>query len=178
MMSLGAVHTSRSLWVIAACISCLFLGNSSLHSIGLGRFNKVDLGLTLFVLGLTLGAHAALGNLVYDTFGDPKSTILPRPQSIMDWYWFLLMHLANGTAEELAIWGLLYTRLRRLWHTREWPSLLIPAVAFATYHIYQGVSPAILVLIGGLIHGLMYRVTGRLWPLILAHAASNIWFAS
>ncbi len=178
MMADGALLTSRSFCVIAACLSLLYLGHEQVKSIGLRRFTKIDFGLTIFVFGVALGAHFALGPLVYDIFGESRSLSFARPHSLMDWYWFVLSHLSNATAEELAIWGLLYTRLRRLWHKHEAPALLACAAAFASYHLYQGLSPALLVLVFGLVHGLMYRITGRLWPLIIAHAATNLWFAS
>ncbi len=179
VMAGGAILTSRSICVVAACLSLLYLGNEQIKSIGFRPPTKLDFALALFVFGVSMGTHVAFSNLIYDTFGEPHPLTYAKPQSIMDWYWFVLSHLSNGIAEELAIWGLLYTRLRRLWHKHEAPAILACAAAFASYHVYQGISPAISIFVTvGLVHGILYRITGRLWPLIIAHAASNLWFAS
>jgi membrane protease YdiL (CAAX protease family) len=74
----------------------------------------------------------------------------------------------------LAIWGVLYVCLRRLWHRSEWLSLLVAALTFGSYHIYQGIDGVILITTMGLLHGAFFRLTRRLWPLIIAHAANNI----
>lgn len=69
---------------------------------------------------------------------------------------------------------MLYVCLRRLWHRSEWLSLLVAALTFGSYHIYQGIDGVILITTMGLLHGVFFRLTRRLWPLIIAHAANNI----
>ncbi len=174
----SALLLSRSLCAIAACVCILFLTQQPFRSVGLRPFKKIDIGLAILTIGVALGAHSAFGYIVYNIFDEPATIEYARPSGLMDWYWFSLSHIANAGAEELAIWGLLYTRLRRLWHRQELLSMIAPAAAFAAYHLYQGVAPAIMVFVFAMVHGLIFRVSGRLWPLILAHAATNIWFQS
>lgn len=112
-------------------------------------------------LGLYLAAHA-LGLSV---------TIVPS--SLHDHWWRLpvlvLSAIANAVAEEIIVVGYLITRLRALgWSENR--SLAASALLRGSYHLYQGLGGGLGNLVMGVIFGRYWQRTGRLWPLILAHA--------
>lgn len=47
------------------------------------------------------------------------------------------------------------------------------AALFASYHLYQGLPGVVWAFAVGLVFGTVFRATGRLGPLVVAHAASN-----
>jgi membrane protease YdiL (CAAX protease family) len=53
----------------------------------------------------------------------------------------------------------------------------LTAVMFGSYHVYQGVGPAISVAGVGVVFGISFCLLRRLWPLCLAHALQNFLFA-
>ncbi|MBF6328632.1 CPBP family intramembrane glutamic endopeptidase [Nocardia transvalensis] len=112
-------------------------------------------------LGLYLLAHA-LGISV---------TIVPS--SLGDHWWrlpvLILSALANAVAEEVLVVGYLLTRLRALGWTAN-RSLLASAVLRGSYHLYQGLGGGLGNLVMGVVFGRFWQRTGRLWPLVLAHA--------
>ncbi|WP_030516759.1 CPBP family intramembrane glutamic endopeptidase [Nocardia sp. NRRL WC-3656] len=112
-------------------------------------------------LGLYLAAHA-LGLSV---------TIVPS--SLHDHWWRLpvlvLSAIANAVAEEIIVVGYLISRLRTLgWSENR--SLAASALLRGSYHLYQGLGGGLGNLVMGVIFGRYWQRTGRLWPLILAHA--------
>ena len=61
-----------------------------------------------------------------------------------------------------------------LWDTSrsvfvKWGALLLSALLFALAHIYQGPANMIGIFAGGLVFGIFYLKTGRIWPMIIAH---------
>ncbi|WP_227978934.1 CPBP family intramembrane glutamic endopeptidase [Nocardia spumae] len=112
-------------------------------------------------LGLYLAAHA-LGMSV---------TIVPS--SLHDHWWRLpvlvLSAIANAVAEEIVVVGYLISRLRALgWSENR--SLAASALLRGSYHLYQGLGGGLGNVVMGVIFGRYWQRTGRLWPLILAHA--------
>ncbi|MFC8047713.1 CPBP family intramembrane glutamic endopeptidase [Nocardia sp. NPDC057353] len=125
----------------------------------------VGLGFTALIgipgLGLYLVAHA-LGYSV---------TIVPS--SLAEHWWrlpvLILSACANSAAEEILVVGYLLTRLRRLgWSENS--SLLASALLRGSYHLYQGLGGGLGNVVMGLIFGRWWQRTGRLWPLLIAHA--------
>jgi membrane protease YdiL (CAAX protease family) len=65
--------------------------------------------------------------------------------------------------------------LNRLWcvwdhPVAQWGVLVFSAALFGFAHIYQGPQGAVSVGVIGVIFGIAYRMCGRVWPLIIAHA--------
>ncbi|HEY5844833.1 MAG TPA: CPBP family intramembrane glutamic endopeptidase [Mycobacterium sp.] len=137
--------------------------------IGLGRFRlRPDLlgglGLALLIglpgLGLYLVARA---------LGLSAAVV---PSELTDTWWripvLVLAAFANGWAEEVIVVGYLLTRLQQLGTSPAkaivWSSLLRGA-----YHLYQGFGAGLGNVAMGLVFGHVWRRTGRLWPLIVAH---------
>jgi membrane protease YdiL (CAAX protease family) len=69
--------------------------------------------------------------------------------------------------------GYLIARLERLLRST-WLPVLISSVLFGSCHLYQGVQRAIAVFAVGLVYAVWFCFLRRLWPLCMAHAATNI----
>ncbi len=96
-----------------------------------------------------------------------------EPAELYDTWWripvLLAMAFANGWAEEVVVVGFLLTRLRQL-HVSPVVAVVVTSVLRGLYHLYQGFGAGLGNLAMGLIFGYVYVRTGRLWPLIVAHA--------
>lgn len=80
----------------------------------------------------------------------------------------LLNSAGNAFAEEVVVVMWLLTRLRQLgWGLPA--SLAASSVLRGSYHLYQGVSAGFGNIVMGLVYGLFYARTGRVWPLIIGH---------
>jgi len=138
--------------------------------IGLGRFRwRPDLlgglglaaliglpGLAFYLLSRALGMNASV-----------------EPAELYDTWWripvLLLVAFANGWAEEVIVVGFLFTRLRQL-RISPVGAVILTSVLRGLYHLYQGFGAGLGNLAMGLVFGYVYVRTGRLWPLIVAHA--------
>ena len=96
-----------------------------------------------------------------------------QPAELNDTWWripvLLLLSFGNAWAEEVVVVGFLLTRLRQL-RVNPWLALLISSLLRGSYHLYQGFGAGVGNVAMGLIFGYAWQRTGRLWPLIIAHA--------
>ncbi|MGV0581659.1 CPBP family intramembrane glutamic endopeptidase [Mycolicibacterium elephantis] len=126
-----------------------------LGGIGLAALIGVP-GLALYQIARILGLNASV-----------------EPAELYDTWWripvLLLMSFANGWAEEVIVVGFLLTRLRQL-RVSPVVAVLASSVLRGLYHLYQGFGAGLGNLAMGLVFGYVYLRTGRLWPLIIAHA--------
>ncbi|OBB74431.1 CPBP family intramembrane glutamic endopeptidase [Mycobacterium sp. 852014-52144_SCH5372336] len=154
----------------ALAVYLLWRSGITLKSIGLGRPRwRADLlgGLGLAALiglpGLALYQVARLLGMNADV----------EPAELYDTWWripvLLLTALANGWAEEVIVVGYLMTRLRQL-RVSSVTAVVVTSVLRGLYHLYQGFGAGLGNLAMGLVFGYVYLRTGRLWPLIVAHA--------
>ncbi|KUI10202.1 CAAX protease [Mycobacterium lehmannii] len=154
----------------ALAVYLLWRSGIALKSIGLGRPRwRADLlgGLGLAALiglpGLALYQVARLLGMNADV----------EPAELYDTWWripvLLLTALANGWAEEVIVVGYLITRLRQL-RVSPAAAVVVTSVLRGLYHLYQGFGAGLGNLAMGLAFGYVYLRTGRLWPLIVAHA--------
>lgn len=124
---------------------------------GLGLALLIGLpGLGFYVLARILGLSADV-----------------EPAELYDTWWripvLLGVAFANGWAEEIIVVGFLLTRLRQL-DVSPGRALVISSLLRGAYHLYQGYSAGLGNIVMGLIFGYVWQRTGRLWPLIIAHA--------
>lgn len=124
---------------------------------GLGLALLIGLpGLGFYVLARILGLSADV-----------------EPAELYDSWWripvLLGVAFANGWAEEIIVVGFLLTRLRQL-DVSPGRALVISSLLRGAYHLYQGYSAGLGNIVMGLIFGYVWQRTGRLWPLIIAHA--------
>lgn len=154
----------------ALAIYLLWRSGIALRSIGLGRprwrpdlLGGVGLAALIGVPGLALYQIARLLGMNANV----------EPAELYDTWWripvLLLTAFANGWAEEVIVVGYLITRLRQL---RVSPVTAVVATSAlrGLYHLYQGFGAGLGNLAMGLVFGYVYLRTGRLWPLIVAHA--------
>ncbi len=160
---------------VAAVLACVaLLTRAPLRSIGLQRPRWFDVPLGALLFAFSWCAVSVSSILVVRILGHTESDPRPPPTSAPQWTLMVVADVFNAFGEELAIWGFLYTRLCRLWHPREFAPIAAAAACFASYHLYHGVDGALLVFIGGLCHGAFIHLTRRFWPLVLAHATTNV----
>lgn len=124
---------------------------------GLGLAALIGLpGLALYQLARILGMNASV-----------------EPAELYDTWWripvLLATAFANGWAEEVIVVGFLLTRLRQL-RVSPVAAVVVSSVLRGLYHLYQGFGAGLGNLAMGLVFGYVYLRTGRLWPLVIAHA--------
>lgn len=88
-----------------------------------------------------------------------------------EWWNILLLvaqALRHSLVEEVIVVAFLADRLLRVgW---SWPMVLIgTALLRGSYHLYQGLGPALGNVVMGLVFLWIYRRTGRIMPLVIAH---------
>lgn len=81
--------------------------------------------------------------------------------------------LANAFAEEFAMRGVLIDRLERLTGSRV-VAVVASAVAFASYHLYQGRLAVSALFLFGVLLGAAFVWKRRLAPLVIAHVVSDL----
>jgi membrane protease YdiL (CAAX protease family) len=95
-----------------------------------------------------------------------------EPAQLYDTWWripvLLITAFANGWAEEVVVVAFLLTRLRQL-QVNPVAALLASSLLRGAYHLYQGFSAGLGNVAMGLVFAYVWRRTGRLWPLIIAH---------
>jgi CAAX protease family protein len=123
---------------------------------GLGLAALIGLpGLGLYVAARALGLSAHV-----------------EPVELYDTWWripvLLITAFANGWAEEVIVVAFLLTRLRQL-RVDPLAAMLASGLLRGAYHLYQGFSAGLGNVVMGLVFAYVWRRTGRLWPLIIAH---------
>ena len=113
-------------------------------------------GIALFWVAAQLGLNASL-----------------VPAKLPELWWavpvLILAAAQNAILEEVIVVGYLMTRLRELgW--RVGAVIAASAVLRGSYHLYQGLGGGLGNILMGLIFGRYWQRTGKLWPLVIAHA--------
>jgi membrane protease YdiL (CAAX protease family) len=147
---------------------------SALRHLGLdGRRPLRDVG-----LGVALAGVIGLPGLALYFAGRAigiTATVVP---SALDAYWWtvpvlVLSAVKNAVLEEVVVVGYLMERLPRLGWS---PSMVLAtsAVLRGSYHLYQGFGAFLGNAAMGVVFALVYRRTGRLMPLVLAHTLLDV----
>jgi membrane protease YdiL (CAAX protease family) len=138
------------------------------------------------ISGFTIWIAANLiTNLVYgmgamaSVATETESAIEPSygfslPQSGIDYLMMIVLSLCIGFSEELAMRGYLIPRFEKLLGSTT-RSLFASTALFASYHLYQGFEGVVLVFFTGLVFGIAFCWSRRLWPVVIAHACADIW---
>ena len=117
-------------------------------------------GLGLYVVARVLGLSATV-----------------EPSALGDTWWrvpvLVLAAFANAWAEEVVVVGYLVTRLRQF-GLSDTKAIVWSSVLRGTYHLYQGFGAGLGNLVMGLVFGYVWRRSGRLWPLIVAHTVIDV----
>ncbi|CAG0932599.1 hypothetical protein PLCT1_02126 [Planctomycetaceae bacterium] len=99
--------------------------------------------------------------------------ISQSPGNGLEWSLLVVALACNSVAEETLMRGFLMKRIHTLTGSLA-ATLLVPAALFAAYHAYGGLGHVMCTFFIGVMYGVVFRLTQRLWPLILAHTAYNI----
>ncbi len=131
-------------------------------------------GLGLAVAAVLLGvfltaAMQAFGNVLPD-----EKQVFPIASGL-GWLPVLATSVVNGFYEELFVSAYLITAIRRLSGSGWWPAIHVSTAVRTAYHLYQGSFVVATIIPTGLLFGWVYARTGRLWPLVFAHAVLDIW---
>jgi membrane protease YdiL (CAAX protease family) len=123
---------------------------------GLGLAALIGLpGVGLYIVARVLGISAAV-----------------VPTTLGDTWWrvpvLIASAFANGWAEEVIVVAYLLTRLRQLGFS-DTRAVIYSSLLRGAYHLYQGFSAGLGNLAMGLVFCYVWRRTGRLWPLVIAH---------
>ncbi|MCK9686772.1 CPBP family intramembrane glutamic endopeptidase [Scleromatobacter humisilvae] len=130
----------------------------------------VDSGLGL-VLALAAGMAGMLAMAAFSA-GQPEQPIADMMRrSTIGAPMVLLMAVVNGTFEEVFLLGFLMRGLKERGLSIALGTMMLVRVS---YHLYQGPLGACYVFGVGLVFGLFYARTGRLWPAVLAHMMWDI----
>lgn len=136
------------------------------------RMPLPDLGLGT-VLFLVMG----LGTLGLYTAGRALGITAEVTTSGLAEHWWtvpvlLLSALRHALVEEVVVVAFLTDRLTRIgWR---WPVVLVVTALFrGSYHLYQGIGPFLGNVVMGLVFAELYRRTGRVMPLVVAHFLLN-----
>ena len=93
-------------------------------------------------------------------------------QGILPCALMFVICVVNSSAQELVFRGYLIPRFERLLRST-WLAVLVTAVLFGSFHLYQGVAATILITAGAVVYGAAFCVLRRLWPLCVAHTLNN-----
>jgi len=84
----------------------------------------------------------------------------------------IAVSLVNSLFEEIWVSGYLMTALKR--SDNPWFAIHASVAVRLVYHLYQGTQAVLSIIPIGLIFGIWYARTGRLWPLVVAHALMDL----
>lgn len=89
------------------------------------------------------------------------------------WWWLFLLNnlLLTCLVEEAFFRGYLQQQLQQKFGVL--PALVTASLLFGLAHLAGGISYALLAAVAGLLYGLIYLLSGRLWLAVLAHALLN-----
>jgi membrane protease YdiL (CAAX protease family) len=81
----------------------------------------------------------------------------------------LVLAISVGFSEELVLRSYLIPRLERLLHST-WASVLVSAAVFGLLHWKSGILNVCHAFLAGIVYGIAFVWTRRLWPVAIAHA--------
>ena len=144
---------------------------------GLVRFRVSD----LFFGGLLCGLmFVVVGVCVYLTpsnlFGvqaREAGQLWGSPQTVTEYALIALAACLNGFSEEVMVRAYFQTRLEHLTKAPAW-SVVVTSVLFSGYHAYYGPAGMVNVFAIGLLLGVYYRLTRRLWAVAIAHGIYDL----
>lgn len=173
-LGLQLVFVVSLLLPVALVLYLVRRSGDSLRDIGL-RADRLGRDVLLGVgAAAAVGAVGLAGYLLARAAGASLTLV---PTSLPDVWWRLpvlvLSSCANAALEEVVLVGYLSRRLRQLGWS---PSAVVglSAVLRAGYHLYQGASGFLGNLAMGLVFATYFQRTGRIVPLLVAHATIDV----
>ena len=93
--------------------------------------------------------------------------------SFYSYNWLAIAIIANSFAEELVMRAYLIDRLEKLFGST-WIAIVLSALLFGSYHIYQGVTGLVCATLMGVVFGIHYSRYRKLLPIVVAHTIYNV----
>ena len=109
---------------------------------------------------------------MFDEWAWPHAARHLRPEGLSGCLLLLVACIAGSFSQELVMRGYLIPRLERLLRSTA-AAILVTSVLYASYHLYQGMTPAVGHVVTGLVYAITFCIFRRLWPLCVAHALHN-----
>ncbi|WP_439031095.1 CPBP family intramembrane glutamic endopeptidase [Gordonia terrae] len=168
------VMSGLRLFAIASLgVYLLWRSGLGLSRVGLGRWTPrrdVPAGLVLAaIIGLPGLALVAVARAM----GLNASLVPSQADTWWEWPVLILIAIGNAAAEEIVVVAYFITRLRQL-GVSDGKALASSAILRGGYHLYQGFGAGVGNLVMGVVYGRYYQVTGRAWPLVVAHAVIDV----
>ncbi|AEF38542.1 CPBP family intramembrane glutamic endopeptidase [Hoyosella subflava] len=137
------------------------------------RLRRADIG-----AGLVLAAVIGLPGLGLYAIGRTLGiTLEVVPSALQDSWWQVPMlvasAIANSAAEEVIVVVYLLIRMRQLGVSPN-AALAASALIRGSYHLYQGIGSFGGNIVMGIVFARYFQVSGRVWPLLIAHAVIDI----
>lgn len=177
----GAMHSEPGLWRMVVQEVIVFIVLGSFLRLRGWTFERVGLQSHwmdgLHGLGLAAAAYLAFyAALVALTTLSPHTAaaaakIQVIPAGLTPWIVAAVV-IVNSFYEEVFVSGYVITALKE--KLGETIAINVSVAIRLSYHLYQGVIGIIGIIPVGLIFGYWYARTGKLWPLIVAHAAIDL----
>ncbi|MES2298779.1 MAG: type II CAAX endopeptidase family protein [Pseudomonadota bacterium] len=116
---------------------------------------------------------AGFGALIFAGFGggDEQAIAQMMAGSKPSLLTILVLALVNGSYEEVFLLGYLARGFSHLGHSF---ALGLSVLVRLVYHLYQGPLGALWVTVFGIVVGLYYLRTRRLWPVVFAHMLGDV----
>ena len=155
--------------ILAALLGFLHLRGWTLAQLGL-RVTIADtlIGVALAVVGdlASVAAYWAIA-VVWPQAADAMASTQIGSQELSLWA-VVAVSVVNPIFEETFVCGYVIAALKE--RPDPWTGINVSVTIRLLYHLYQGAAAAISIVPIGLLLGIWYARTGRLWPLIVAHA--------
>lgn len=137
---------------------------------GITRLTGWDAPLALILLFVAEWIWIVLADVLPRwSHSNPDRVFFPHPHGFGEHAMMVLKYLVAASAEEIVTRAYLITRLKVLLRSPS-QAVLFAAIAFASYHAYQGVVGVAYTFALGLAYGVAFLLIGRVWPLAFAHA--------
>jgi membrane protease YdiL (CAAX protease family) len=169
---------------VAVVLAAIRLSGEPWSRFGITRPDPIDLFTAFLVcfvkLPVTLLGGSILADILRSMVGNSYVDRLqhyhPAPIYAHGWSGFLcLVALAAsvGLAEELVMRAYLITRFERLLRST-WVAVVLSAIIFGMFHSYQGLFGVWHAFLSGVVYGVAFAWSRRLWPIAIAHAVFDL----
>jgi len=142
------------------------------NDFGVTRPGLLDVLIGLLLVVVVDASWPVILSLPFD-YDFPRGPAPPRPATTIDHLCMWFTYFVGAFCEEFVFRSYLITRLKSQLRSRLL-AVLVAAVLFATFHLYQNLAGFLNALATGLVFGSLYLVRPRIWTYVIAHALVNI----
>lgn len=176
----GISYTFMALAVVFPLLYWLHVSHGSLEAFGIRRLSWRQIGVGVLAGGALIliidmmlypALYYAAPDLWQRLMPSAEQTFGPSPAGLAWMAWGFGM-LAAPLMEEVVMRGYFVTRLSQFFRN-ELTGILLSAIIFGSYHIYQGALAAVVATFSGIALGLLFLATRSIWPCVIAHWIGN-----